>query len=115
MNAGEKPMSIVLPPPIDHYVKIENSGDVETLAECFAPNAIVRDAGHTYEGLVAIKSWKTEAKKKYKHRIVPLEVTHRDGKTVLKAELTGNFPGSPAILRFNFFLQRGRIVSLEIG
>jgi SnoaL-like domain len=115
MNAGEKPMSIVLPPPIDHYVKIENSGDVETLAECFAPNAIVRDEGHTYEGLVAIKSWKTEAKKKYKHRIVLLEVTHRDGKTVLKAELTGNFPGSPVILRFSFLLERGRIVSLEIS
>ena len=49
------------------------------------------------------------------HSIVPLEVTHRDGKTVLKAELTGNFPGSPVILRFSFLLERGRIVSLEIG
>jgi hypothetical protein len=108
-------MSIFLPPPIDHYVKAENSGDVETLAECFAPNAVVRDENHTYEGLASIKRWRMETKKKYKHSIVPLDVAHRDGKTVLKAELSGDFPGSPITLGFNFVLERGRIVSLEIG
>ena len=53
-------MSIHLPPPIDLYVKIENSGDVEALSECFASNATVRDEGHTYEGLACIKEWKIE-------------------------------------------------------
>jgi hypothetical protein len=108
-------MSIFLPPPIDRYVKTENSGEVETLAECFAPNAVVRDENHTYEGLASIKRWKMETKKKYKHSIVPLDVAHRDGKTVLKAELSGDFPGSPITLGFNFVLERGRIVLLEIG
>jgi hypothetical protein len=53
-------------------------------------------------------------KKKYGHTIHPLEITHRDGKTVLKAELTGNFPGSPITVEFSFVLESGKIVSLEI-
>jgi hypothetical protein len=108
-------MSIQLLPPIDQYVKIENSGDVEALAECFAPNATVRDEGQTYEGLDAIKKWKAETKKKYGHSITPLEVVDRNGKIVLKARLTGSFPGSPVTVGFSFVVKDGRIVSLEIG
>ena len=107
-------MSIHLPPAIDLYVKAENDGDVESLSECFAPDAIVRDEGHTYEGLAAIKEWKAETKKKYNHSVEPLEVAQRDGKTVLKAKLTGNFPGSPVTLEFSFVLEHGKIASLEI-
>ena len=36
-------MSLSLPPPIALYITLENAGDTETLSECFAPNAIVRD------------------------------------------------------------------------
>ena len=107
-------MSIHLPPPIDLYVRIENSGDVEALSECFASNATVRDEGHTYEGLSAIMEWKADTKKKYNHTVAPLEVADRDGKTVLKAKLTGTFPGSPVTLEFSFVLEDGKIVSLEI-
>ena len=107
-------MSIQLPPPVDLYVKIENSGDVDALSECFAPNATVRDEGHTYAGLAAIREWKADTKKKYNHTVAPLTVAHRDGKTVLKAKLTGNFPGSPVTLEFSFVLEDGKIVSLEI-
>ena len=107
-------MPIDLRPPIDLYVKIENSGDVGALAECFAPDATVRDERRTYVGLAAIREWKAEAKKKYNHSVAPLELAHRDGKTVLKARLTGNFPGSPVTLEFSFVLKDGKIASLEI-
>ncbi len=107
-------MSIHLPPPIALYVKAENAGDVESLSECFAPDAIVRDERHAYEGLAAIKEWKAETKKKYKHTVEPLAVARRNGKTVLKARLTGGFPGSPVTLEFSFTLEDGKIVSLEI-
>jgi len=107
-------MSIHLPSPIDLYVKIENSGDVEGLSGCFASNATVRDEGHIYEGLAAIKEWKAETKKKYNHTVSPLEVTDRGGKTILRAKLAGDFPGSPVTLEFSFVLEGGKIVSLEI-
>jgi hypothetical protein len=103
-------MSIDLPPLVDLYVKIENSGEVEALSGCFAAaNATVRDEGQTYGGLAAIKEWRAETKKKYNHTIRPLEITHRDGKTVLKAGLTGSFPGSPVTVKFSFVLESGKI------
>jgi SnoaL-like domain len=107
-------MSIQLPPPIALYVQLENAGDTETLSECFAPNAIVRDEGQTYEGLAAIKAWKAETKKQYHHTVTPLEVAQQHGKTVLTATLTGDFPGSPVTVNFAFVLEAGKILSLEI-
>jgi hypothetical protein len=107
-------MSIHLPLPVDLYVKAENSGDVEALSECFASDATVRDESRTYEGLAAIKEWKAETKKKYNHSVAPLEIAHRDGKTVLKAKLSGNFPGSPVTLEFSFVVEEGKIALLEI-
>jgi hypothetical protein len=107
-------MPIHLPAPIDLYVKAENSGNVEALSECFASDATVRDEGRTYKGLTAIKEWKAETKKKYNHSVAPLELAHRSGKTVLKARLSGNFPGSPVTLEFSFMLEDGKISSLEI-
>lgn len=107
-------MSIHLPPAIDLYVKIENSGNADRLADCFAPNATVRDERQTYEGLAAIRQWTAETRKKYGHTITPLEIAQRDGTSVLKAKLAGNFPGSPVTLEFSFVLQDGKIVSLEI-
>lgn len=108
-------MSIHLPRPIDLYVTAESSGDVEALSECFAPDATVRDEGRTYQGLAAIKRWKAQTTKKYGPTVTPLEVANRDGKTVLEARLTGNFPGSPVIVGFTFVLKHDRIASLEIG
>jgi len=107
-------MSIDLPPPIDLYLRIENSGDVQALAECFAFNARVRDERQTCEGLAAITQWLAKTKKKYRHTIAPLGVTHHDGTTVLEAQLTGNFPGSPVTMQFSFVLESGKIASLEI-
>jgi hypothetical protein len=108
-------MSIDLEPSIDLYVKAENSGEVRLLADCFAPDATVRDEGHTYMGLASIQQWKAETKNRYSHTVEPLQVTHREGKTILKAKLAGDFPGSPVTLNFSFVLQGGKIASLEIG
>jgi len=107
-------MSIQLPPPIALYVQLENAGDTEMLSACFAPNAVVRDESHTYEGLAAITAWKAETKRKYHHIITPLDVAQQQGKTVLKARLTGDFPGSSVTLHFDFVLEAGHILSLEI-
>jgi hypothetical protein len=108
-------MSIDLESAIDLYVKVENSGEVRLLADCFASNATVRDEGHNYVGLASIQQWKAETKKKYSHTVEPLQVTRRDGKTILKAKLAGNFPGSPVTLNFSFVLEEGKIASLDIG
>jgi len=107
-------MPIHLPRPIDLYVKAENSGDVEALSECFAPDATVRDEGRTYKGLAAIERWKAETKKKYQHTVEPLASVQKGDKTIVTNRLTGNFPGSPIELQFIFALDGNKIASLEI-
>lgn len=107
-------MSTSLPHPIDVFVRQENYGGGEDLAESFTDNAIVRDEGHTYVGRAAIAQWRAAAKRKYNHSIAPLEVAERSGSTVLKAMLFGKFPGSPVVLDFSFVLKDRKIVSLEI-
>jgi hypothetical protein len=103
-----------LPTPIASYIVAENSGDAEALAECFAKDAVVRDEGKTIEGLVAIKQWKAETRKKYQHTIEPLTSLQKDDKIIVTNRLTGNFPGSPIELEFVFTLDGDKIASLEI-
>lgn len=107
-------MQLRLPNPIETFVRAENSGDVESMSECFAPYATVRDEGHYYEGLPAIKSWQAMSRKKYHHTLTPLEIRTSDGTTTLKAELSGTFPGSPITADFHFALVDDRIASLQI-
>ena|SRR5882672_9636294 len=108
-------MSIQLPDPIAHYIRIENSGALEAVPDCFAADAIVRDEGQIFEGFAAIKNWMATTKEKYSHIVAPLELFERSGKSVLKAKLAGSFPGSPITLSFDFVLLDGKIRSLEIG
>ena len=107
-------MSIDLPGPIDSFVQAENSGDGEAVAECFAPYGTVRDEDRYYEGRPAIKSWTAKSKKKYRQTVTPLEIRMSNGSTTLKAELSGDFPGSPVTANFHFALVDGQIGSLQI-
>ena len=88
--------------------------ETQPLIEEFAPDAIVPDEGQTYDGLAAIKNWMASTKKKYGHTVAPLELVERGGQSVLKARLTGNFPGSPITVNFSFVLADGKLRSLEI-
>jgi len=108
-------MAIDLPEPVAVYIAAENRGDPELLEQCFAANAVVRDEGKTIEGLAAIKRWKAETKKKYRHTVEPLALVRKGDKTVVTNRLTGNFPGSPIELQFVFKLDGDKIASLEIG
>ena len=74
----------------------------------------MKDEGHTYAGLAAIKRWKAETSRKYTYTSEPFASEERDGKTVVTSRLTGNFSGSPVELRFFFKLDGDRIASLEI-
>jgi hypothetical protein len=107
-------MPVDLPIPIARYVAADNRGDTEAVAQLFAEHAVVRDEGHTFEGMDAIKRWKAEAKKKYQYTVEPLSSTQKDDTTIVTSRLTGNFPGNPANLQFIFKLNGDKITSLEI-
>ena len=106
-------MSLDLPKPIDAYFAADK-GDIESIAQCFTENAVVKDEGHTYSGLAAIKQWKAAASKKYTYTSEPFASDQKEGKIVITSRLVGNFPGSPVNLRFFFGLEGDKIKSLEI-
>jgi hypothetical protein len=107
-------MPVPLPKPIELFMSSENTHDLEALADCFAAHATVRDEGQSMQGLKAIKAWRLETRKKYRHTVEPVAVTALDGKTVVRTRLTGDFPGRPLTLDFVFTLEGRKIVALEI-
>jgi hypothetical protein len=105
--------SINLPKPVADYFTADK-GDGEAVSQCFTDNAVVKDEGHTHKGRAAIKAWKTAAAAKYQYTSEPFSCEEKDGKTVVRSHLVGNFPGSPFDLRFFFKLEGDKLASLEI-
>lgn len=106
-------MTLDLPNPIATYFTADK-GDSEAVAQCFVDNAVVKDEGHTYHGRAAIKQWKAAVSVKYQYTIEPFACEQKDGKFVVTGRITGDFPGSPVVLRFFFGLEGDRIASLEV-
>jgi ketosteroid isomerase-like protein len=107
-------MDLELTPVIADFFSAEDRRDTEALCQCFAENAVVHDEGRNIKGHEAIREWQLETKRKYQHTTKPLASVQRDGKTIVSARLTGNFPGSPADLQFAFDVEAGKILALEI-
>jgi hypothetical protein len=106
-------MTLDLPRPIAAYFTAD-TGDSEAVAETFTESAVVQDEGHTHQGRAAIKQWRADVSAKYQFTIEPLAGEQADDKFVVTARVTGNFPGSPVVLRFFFGLEGDMIASLEV-
>lgn len=106
-------MFLDLPASVDAYFAMDK-GDLDALARCFQDNAVVKDEGHTYIGLAAIKQWKKDSSERYTYTSEPFASEIKDSKTIVTSRVTGNFPGSPVDLRYVFNLEGTRIASLEI-
>ncbi|WP_429950140.1 nuclear transport factor 2 family protein [Comamonas sediminis] len=104
--------ALALPEPIAAYFAAEHMP--EALARCFTVQAVMKDDGHTYVGVNAIKAFMAEASAKYSATSVPFASKLEDGFQVIRAKVMGNFPGSPIDLTYRFRLERGLIASLEI-
>ena len=104
-----------IPNVISRYVAATNARDVESMTACFAPDATVRDEGRTYSGRAEIRAWEADVTEKYGVSSELLEA-ERDG-DALRASMrvSGNFPGSPAVLHYHFRIKDGLIAQLEIG
>jgi hypothetical protein len=107
-------MSLHLPKPIENFMSSENTHDPDAVADCFAPDATIRDEGRTRRGLKEIATWRRETRAKYRHTVKPVAVAKRADKTIVTTEMVGDFPGSPITVDFVFQLRGDRIISLEI-
>lgn len=106
---------MTLPDAIQTYFTAKAPQEAATFAAAFAPDAVVHDEGHLHRGPAEITQWWQAARAKHRHRAEPLDLTEVAGKQVVRARVSGDFPGSPAILTFTFGLSAGRIADLRIG
>ncbi|MFC4729217.1 nuclear transport factor 2 family protein [Coralloluteibacterium thermophilus] len=107
-------MTLQLPDPIATFFAIDDDSDATAVAACFTPDAEVRDEGETHRGGDAILAWRRAARRKYAFRAEPRELRQDGDILTVRAQVTGDFPGSPAMLDHVFTLRDGRIAALEI-
>jgi hypothetical protein len=106
-------MTLNLPKPITAYFEADRRNG-ESVANCFVSDAVVRDEGKIYHGADEIRKWRAEVAAKFTYACQPLAVEQQADRTVVTCRLEGNFPGSPANLRFFFRLAEDKIQDLEI-
>jgi len=106
-------MSIELSAPIAAYFEADK-GTGAGVAACFTADAVVQDEGHTYRGTDEIRQWREDVAAKFTYTVEPLSVEQQSDATVVTCRLEGNFPGSPANLRFFFRLAADKIAALEV-
>jgi ketosteroid isomerase-like protein len=104
-----------LPEPIADYFTAKNIRDIDAMLAPFAEQAVVKDEGQELRGRAAIRAWMEETTGKYGVTVEATGVEGKDGSTVVTALVSGNFPGSPAELRYVFELTEREIARLEIG
>jgi len=87
----------------------------QAVAHCFSEDAVVLDEGHEHRGRRAIAAWNAAAVEKYSFTMLPLVAESEGGQTMVRAKVTGKFPGSPIELRLCFTLGGELISRLEIA
>lgn len=103
-----------LPKIITDLVNAQNSFDSIAYTNCFSETAMVFDEGKTHNGRVEIQHWIEESNEKYRSVMKPLEYTENGTSSVLSAECSGTFPGSPIVLKFHFDIVDGLIQHLKV-
>lgn len=103
-----------LPKIINDLVEAQNSFDSIAYANCFSETAVVVDEDKTHNGRMEIQHWIEESNQKYQSVMQPLAYTEKDTASILTAECSGTFPGSPIVLKFHFDIVDGQIQHLKV-
>ena len=103
-----------LPKVLDDLVTAQNNFDSGAYAHCFSETAVVFDEGKTHKGRKEIEHWIDDANKRYKAVMKPTGFEENESETLLKAEVSGDFPGSPIIMTYHLQITDKLIQSLKI-
>ncbi|CCH02203.1 hypothetical protein FAES_4203 [Fibrella aestuarina BUZ 2] len=104
-----------LPDNIEGLVKAQNDLDSTAFAAHFTTAATVSDEGSSYAGSAEIKQWIEGATQKYRMQLKPLDFEQTGSTAELTVEVSGTFPGSPAVLHYHLELDGPLIRSLRIS
>ena len=107
-------MKLNVPEPVAAYLAAEEAKDAAKLALCFTDDGTVRDEEEDHHGREAIQQWKQKADAKYRYVLLPLHAHAQADEVIVRAQLTGDFPGGTVELDHIFKLAGDQIASLEI-
>ena len=103
-----------LPTVVTDFINAQNNFDSEASANCFAETGVMLEEGKPYTGRVEIQGLLEETNEKYQSVMKPLKYIEDGISSVLSAEVSGTFPGSPAVLQFHFTLENNLISYLKV-
>ncbi|RYY54953.1 MAG: nuclear transport factor 2 family protein [Chitinophagaceae bacterium] len=103
-----------LPQVVTDLIDAQNSFDSSAWANCFSENGVMIEEGEPFTGRAAIQALIEETNKKYQTNMKAVEYTEESGTSVLAAECSGTFPGSPAVLKFHMQIIDGKIQQLKV-
>ena len=104
-----------LPKVVQQLLKAQDNFDSVAYANCFSETGVMYDEGKTHRGKKEIQHWIAKANEKYKTVMKPLEFKEMDNKSILSAEVSGTFDGSPVVLKFHFEIADRHIQSLKVS
>ena len=82
-------------------VSAQNNFDSRAYADFFSETAVVYDEGKTHNGKAEIELWIETSNREYQARMQPVKYEENEIEHLLTAEVSGQFPGSPAVLQFH--------------
>ncbi|MCF2489298.1 nuclear transport factor 2 family protein [Dyadobacter sp. CY347] len=103
-----------LPDNIEGFIQAQNNLDSSAFAAYFTEHATVSDEGSSYTGMAEIKEWIQQATEKYRMQLKPIDFSQTGAKGKLTVEVTGTFPGSPAVMHYHLGFDDALISSLQI-
>ncbi|MCW1912442.1 nuclear transport factor 2 family protein [Luteolibacter sp. GHJ8] len=103
-----------LPEAVTRYIEASNRFDAESAAACFTPEATVRDEGKTHVGTEQIRSWVSHSSEAYQPQASVVGAEQKGDKLAVTVNVTGQFPGSPVELDFEFLLSGEKIAELAV-
>lgn len=103
-----------MPRIVSMYFDADGRNDADALLQTLAVDAVVEDENARHQGTVAIRDWWLAAKKATQYLAEPLEYAVDGDTALVRARVSGKFPGSPVTLTHAFTIKDDRIVRLEI-
>ena len=108
-------MLLDLEAPILTYFEATNAHQADAVAALFTSDGLVHDESADHRGREAIREWAEGTYRKYGVALMPLGAESDGDATVVTADVSGTFPGSPIQLPFRFVTDGERIRELRIG
>lgn len=106
-------MNTELAPVIAAFFHASNTREFSDFLSLFTPDAHVNDEANDHYG-AEIAQWIDRATADTKPTADVTGITGDGEQFIITAEVSGNFPGSPVQLRYDFTLKDGKIATLLI-